>query len=185
MENKLYQLYLESPSGLSTAQRLHSVAKKHNLNVSLKKVAKVMETWDVATRLQKRYKKQSRMEKAIVTGPLHLFQIDLCIMPKYDRYVAILICVDCFSRMLYVRPVKSKKAEEIASKMREIFIEAGSPPNQINSDLGTEFKNYVFAALMKEFRIHHFFSNSFQKGNFHGSNLCHINKNPNLYSTIC
>lgn len=48
--------------------------------------------------------------------------------------------------------------------MRDIFGEAKSPPNKINTDLGGEFKNSQVAELMKELRIEHFFSGSHQKG---------------------
>lgn len=72
--------------------------------------------------------------------------------------------IDCFTRKLYLRSVKSKTGTETANHLRSIFHEAGSAPNKLNSDLGGEFRNAQVSELMKQFRIEHFFSTSYQKG---------------------
>jgi mRNA deadenylase 3'-5' endonuclease subunit Ccr4 len=90
-EEKLLDLYKNSADGLSTAYRLYAAARKKKINITLKQVEKAMEKWEVATRFRNKYKKQNRMERAIIPGPFHLFQLDLCIMPKYQNFIGILI----------------------------------------------------------------------------------------------
>lgn len=91
IEQKLLQLYLESPYGLSTAERLHKGSRQINLNVSLRQVKEAMRKWKIASQFQKKYVKQAKSEKGIVPGPFHLFQVDLCIMQKYRGFIGILV----------------------------------------------------------------------------------------------
>jgi hypothetical protein len=57
-------------------------------------------------------------------------------------YKAILVCIDCFSRVLYARPLKTKTQEEIKSQLRSIF-ERAPKPKVISTDNGNEFKGAV------------------------------------------
>ena len=91
VEAELKRLYYDSPHGLSTAKRLHHAAKKNGMKVSLKRVESYLKKWEVYTRFKNKYKEPSLQEKVIVTGPFHLWQIDLCLLPKYRNFIGALI----------------------------------------------------------------------------------------------
>ena len=68
------------------------------------------------------------------------------ITSKHDdtvTYTAILVCINCFTRALYARALKTKTQEEVEKQMRSIFIEAPHKPQVISTDNGLEFKGVV------------------------------------------
>ncbi len=70
-----------------------------------------------------------------------LFQSDLGQLFPFNGYVYFLLCVDIFSRKLFCRPLKSKRAEEVEKAFKSIFIEANLKPQQLETDKGSEFHN--------------------------------------------
>ena len=57
-------------------------------------------------------------------------------------YKYIMILLDIFSQFLYLQPLQSKEAAEVAFNLLQIFSDAG-PPIRIQSDQGSEFKGSV------------------------------------------
>jgi hypothetical protein len=66
----------------------------------------------------------------------------------------LLVCIDCFSRFLWVKPLKSKHAAEVEKAFKEL-IEEWQPelPKQITVDQGTEFVNARVKALFRQYDI--------------------------------
>lgn len=91
MEDKLYSLYLDSPSGYSTSERLWQAARKSGLEVTQSDVKKIMSSWDTATRFTRKYKKPALRDRVIAVGPFDLFQADLAFLPKYKGFIGFLI----------------------------------------------------------------------------------------------
>jgi hypothetical protein len=62
----------------------------------------------------------------------------------------LLVCIDCFSRFIWVKPLKTKTAVEVVSVFKEL-IEEWSPelPKQLTVDQGLEFRNSKFKQLMQ------------------------------------
>ena len=58
-------------------------------------------------------------------------------------YTAILVCINCFTRVLYARPLTTKTQEEVRKQMRSILGEAPHTPQVISTDNGLEFKGEV------------------------------------------
>lgn len=91
-EDKLKQLYTGSPAGFSSARRLQKyAARKAGIVVSEAKLTKLMQRWALFSKFQTKYKKAKRRDRAVVAGPHHLFQIDLCILPKYRGFIGLLV----------------------------------------------------------------------------------------------
>ena len=59
-----------------------------------------------------------------------------------DTYKYIMSVIDIFSRFLFLRPLQSKEANEVAEHLLDIYIEHG-PPDILQSDQGPEFKGVV------------------------------------------
>ena len=93
--------------------------------------------------LHKRKIRNFRRRPIIVPGPYHSISADLIDYQMYSRvnhgYNYILCVVDMFSRMNYVRPLHSKRAQEVASKLEEIIDSMKFVPRFFTSDKGGEF----------------------------------------------
>ena len=102
------------------------------------------------------------------------FQLDLTEVSKISRYNDgvnfLLLCIDVFSRKLWVRVLKRKTAKETLTQLKNIIDTAGKPET-IHSDRGTEMKNKLFLEYCKEnnikviypFTTHHAVSSSFSR----------------------
>ncbi|CAF1169193.1 unnamed protein product [Didymodactylos carnosus] len=65
-------------------------------------------------------------------------------------YLWILNCVDHFSKFSWAYPLRSKSADEIARRLKELFFVFG-PPRLLHSDNGTEFVATVIVELKQLF----------------------------------
>ena len=77
--------------------------------------------------------------------------------PAEDGYTAVLLIIDVASRMITLRPLKSKTAEEVGFQLLKYFCDFGIP-SKMRSDEGREFRNGVVAALAKWESIDQMFS---------------------------
>ena len=93
--------------------------------------------------LHKRKIRNFSRRPIIVPGPYHSISADLIDYKRFSRknhgYKYILCIVDMFSRMNYVRPLHSKKASEVASKIDDIITSMQFVPRFFTSDKGLEF----------------------------------------------
>lgn len=109
--------------------------------------------------LHKPIRRKFKRRHTVVNGLLDLWQSDLAQLDKYSRfnksYKYILIVIDCFSKYLWARPLKTKTAEEVA-KAFETILNEGCSPRNLQTDQGLEFFNAKFKQLMKKFNINHY-----------------------------
>ena len=90
-EKLIRELYNKSPSGLSTVSRLYKETRRLGIAIKKKRLRDLMRKWETFTKFRIKYKIPRLRDRAVVTGPNHIFQIDLCMMPKYRGYIALLI----------------------------------------------------------------------------------------------
>ena len=69
-----------------------------------------------------------------------------------DGYRYLLVCIDVFSKFVWVIPLKNKTGPALV-KAFKIILESGREPQKIQTDQGTEFFNKHFKALMNEEEI--------------------------------
>lgn len=93
-------------------------------------------------------------------------QCDLVILNQYSnynrKYQYLLLCIDIFTKKLYARPLKSRTANEITEKMREILNEM-PPFKLLHTDEEKGFLSRQFQSLLKSYNIKHFFTYSSMK----------------------
>ena len=70
-----------------------------------------------------------------------LWQADLGQLFRFEEFLYFLLCVDIFSRKIFCRPLKSKKASDVEKAFKSIFLEANIEPEKLETDKGTEFHN--------------------------------------------
>ena len=75
-------------------------------------------------------------------------------------YCYILIMIDCFSKMIYARPVKRKNQFDTALAMDSILQGFQELPNSIITDDGKEFYNSKVQAVFRQYGIHHYSTTS-------------------------
>ena len=78
-----------------------------------------------------------------------IIQTDLIEMPLDGQYHLILVAVDVGSRKIYAKAIQNKESSTVRDATLEIFKEMGTPPLEIQSDAGSEFKG-EYAKEMKE-----------------------------------
>lgn len=115
---------------------------------------------DVVNEIHKSARVNFPRRRVILKGINDLVQIDLIEMIPYARlnrgYKYILVCINCFSKKVWVEPLKKKSAEDVANAMQKILNEMKEKPKNLQSDLGKEFYNKSFGKLMKKFKINHY-----------------------------
>jgi hypothetical protein len=88
---------------------------------------------------------QHRTNKPIVAeAPNLIWAIDLVDVSNYEgsnrSWNYLFVCVDVFSRKVWIERLKTKGGEQTAKALKAIIDRAGIEPNTIMSDNGTEFK---------------------------------------------
>lgn len=98
--------------------------------------------------------------KTIVKNYEDLWQCDLADMQKYskendnNRYIVVVI--NCYSKYVWTVPVTDKTGASITEAMKHVLDKSANAPKNFQTDLGTEFYNKKFAALMKQYNINHY-----------------------------
>lgn len=95
----------------------------------------------------KRARVRFKLPKILSGGPRFLDEADLIDMQKIARQNDgarfILLCIDTFTKMIYVRPLKQKTGKLVAAALQDIWLNeaAFGGPAHFRTDLGTEFYN--------------------------------------------
>lgn len=118
---------------------------------------------DIVDELHRPTRKNFKRRRVILKGLNDLYQADLVEMIPYARvnkgYRYILVVINAFSKYVWALPVKRKTGSDVTKAMQQVL--SSKPPKNLQTDMGKEFYNKEFAALMKKFNINHYstFSN--------------------------
>lgn len=111
-------------------------------------------------------RKHFKRRKTVILGFDDIWQSDLADLKAYSRdnrnHKFILFVIDCFSKYVWARALKSKTADEIEKNMASIF-EEGRVPKNLQTDAGKEFYNSKFKKLMQKYKINHYSTYSVMK----------------------
>ena len=114
----------------------------------------------VVNELHRPARKNFKRRRFIQYGLDDTFATDLAQLDQYAQenrdYKYILVVIDCFSKYLWTRPLKSKSAVDVAKAMENIFRSSNRIPKKVISDNGREYYNAQFQAVMKKYGIHHY-----------------------------
>ena len=105
-------------------------------------------------------KKKFPRRRVISRFPFENFMGDLIEYPHYKYqnkgYKYILILIDCFTKMIYVRPMKQKSKEWTADAFESIFKDFDTFPINLITDGGLEFFNGDVQKVFRSYDINHF-----------------------------
>ena len=147
LREKLVKLYQEVKSTPSFAAKIADFLRENQIHSVHRRIVK----------------KSFPRRKIITRYPFQIFQGDLI---EYSQssfvyankgYRFILVLIDCFSKMVYARPVKRKTSEYVSMAMESIFNEFDYFPNTLITDHGLEFFNSKVADVLKTYGINHYY----------------------------
>ena len=150
----------QHPSSYGGINQLHKAFKTKTKSDVYKFLAK-----NDTYRKFKNSKRKYKRARIVVNSIGHIYQSDLFDVQKLSSsnngYRYLLVVVDCFSRMIYVKPLKRKTAELTAIALNEVFDHLNktgilSPRSMMGSDLGTELWNTEADKVYDKYNISHF-----------------------------
>lgn len=104
--------------------------------------------------LHREYKKPRVRNPIYIRFKREQVQVDLIDMQAlsgFNNGYKYLVCaIDCFTKFLWVRPVRSKEAVEVLRSMQSMIAEMVEKPRQIFCDRGTELKNHLMIAYLQQ-----------------------------------
>lgn len=110
--------------------------------------------------LHKPIRKNFPRRRTIIKGLNDLWQADLAQMDLFSKdnknFKYILVVIDCFSKFVRVRALKTKTGVEVSNAFKEILLDSRVKPKNLQTDQGKEFYNVNFQSLMKENDIIHY-----------------------------
>ena len=162
-KDAIYKLWRDPKTGFNI-RRVWMIAKKTIPTVTQKQVREVIEEDEARQRLKK--PKTSLQRHFLVKRPYVQWQLDSMYfdtrakVPKGQvtevqrrKMKKFLICVDVFSKYLWVIPEPSLTASSTLKSFKKIIADSKKKPMTIYTDKGTEFKG-VFSAYCKRNKIH-------------------------------
>lgn len=139
-----------SPPHPSAFGGITSIARRYN--ISADKAAKILSEIDAYT-LHREYKKPRKRNPYYVYTLRQQAQVDLIDirgLAEHNNGISyLLVLIDCFSRKLWVYPLRNKSGNAVAAALDYIFGEMQSLPKSIFCDRGTELKNDHVKALLR------------------------------------
>lgn len=157
-KNQLKSIYydLKNPASYSTVAKLYeAVDRKIDKNKIL--------TWlrgELCYTLHKPRRINFKRNHYEVFSMNHMWQSDLCDFPSLceenDGYKYVLITIDCFSRFVWTRALKSKTSKEVQSALKSIITSNDVPPTVLITDRGGEYFSKPMATFFKKLGIKHY-----------------------------
>jgi transposase InsO family protein len=158
-------LTASKPGAYSGRETFIRELKKRHKNINRADVISWLEQRDAYT-LHRPMRRKFKRNRVIVNGLDDTFQTDLIDLPSLsqanDSFRYILVVIDCFSKYVWARALKSKSSDSVLSAIKNIF-ESGRIPNRIQSDAGSEFINSHVKQYFNKLKIKLYILNSEMK----------------------
>lgn len=152
----------------SSAQKLYKNLQSKGHTIPLKTIQNWLASQEVHT-LHRPIKRKFPRNRVIVAGIDSQWDADLMDMTQLAKFnnsfKYVLLCIDIFSRFVWVEPLKTKQSKDVLNAFRKIFAQSRLP-NLLRTDRGSEFINHRVQELFKHIGLHAFQSNNELKANY-------------------
>ena len=137
------------------ARKLYYIVAKAFCGVTERDIQTFLNRQHVNQQIHPSFKNKQKLKPVTSKEVMNRVQMDIVDMmqnpveiseDKVYRYV--LVILDVFSRMIFLRPLQSKSSTKVASIVMQIFSDVG-PPKILQTDQGTEFKGVVEKVMNK------------------------------------
>ena len=124
------------------------------------KIEQFLRSNEVHSKFRRIVKRKFPRRRIIARFPYELFQADLIEYPKYKyqnrNFVYCLVIIDCFTKFVWTKPMKTKSGIETANAFDSIFKELDEYPINLITDAGLEFFNSHVSRVFASFNIVHY-----------------------------
>ena len=142
--NKLKELYEDIRSTPSFSAKIDAFLRSNELQSKFRRVLK----------------RKFPRRRIITRFPFELFQADLIEYPRYkfqnSRFVYCLVIIDCFTKFVWAKPMKTKTSEETAQAFDSILKDFDQHPVNMMTDSGLEFFNSKVRQVMSSYNVVHY-----------------------------
>ena len=142
--------------------------KNHVKGKSEKEIDFFLNKNEIYTRF-KQHRKSKKYSPIYVYKKRELFQADVVFFTNPEMvkanhgYKYIFTCIDCFTKMAWVYPLKENTCANILQSFKHILSVCGKQPDRLNSDRGSELICKKFKTFLAELKIFHYLSYSLRK----------------------
>ena len=140
----MQELYDDITKTPSFSAKINEFLRKHELHSKHRRIIK----------------RKFPRRRVIARFPFEIFMADLIEYPKYKvqnkGFVYILLLIDCFTRKIYLAPMKKKDMEHSATAFESIFKTFDQFPVNLVTDGGKEFFNSATSKIFLNYGINHF-----------------------------
>lgn len=156
--NRLKNIYynLESSASYSTVEKLYQAVNKE---ISKEKIKKWLRG-ELAYTLHKPRRINFKRNFYEIYSINEMFQADLIDLvslgDQNDGYKYLLLVIDCLSRFVRVRPLKSKTAKEALVAFKSIFDEIDFTPSYLLTDREKAFFSNILQNYFKSIKVNHY-----------------------------
>ncbi|XP_071123129.1 uncharacterized protein [Mytilus edulis] len=152
-----YYYDVGGPASYASAEKLYHIVNAEGKKVGRYKIRRWLNSQDNYS-LQKTPRRSFKRIRVYTTGMNNLWDADLMDLKQFSKenenFKYVLVVVDCFSRYLWLQPLKNKTGDEVTSAFKKIFTEA--KPEKIRTDKGQEFLAKKTQSLFKSNGVRHF-----------------------------
>lgn len=163
-ENINRDYFQHYPHSFGGKYRLYKFYGKENR----RQVERALHKNDIYTRF-KQYKRSKTYSPIYVYKKRELFQSDVVFFTNEEMvkvnagYRYLFTCIDVFTKMAWVYPMKNNKCQTVMECFKDILIKCGEKPERLNSDRGSELICKKFELFLKKSNIFHYLSYSERK----------------------
>ena len=140
----LRKIYDDINQAPSFSAKINEFLRQHGLHSKFRRIVK----------------KKFPRRRVIARYPKEIFMADLIEYPKFKvlnrGYVYILLLIDCFTKQVFVSPMKKKDQFNSAAAFESIFKEMDEFPKNLITDGGKEFFNSEVAKVFQNYGINHY-----------------------------
>lgn len=120
---------------------------------------------EVVEEIHKQARINFKRRNVIIKSLYDLYQADIVEMIPYaeenDGYKYILVIINCFSKFVWMFPLKTKTGREVSGAMETVF--RTKAPTNLQTDMGKEFFNKDFKKLTQKYKVNHYHTFSEKK----------------------
>lgn len=160
MDEYLKGIYFnpKHPASFVGAEKLYKWVKddgKYKVNKKdIKKWLEGIESYTLHKDVKRKFPR-NRVHVSSIDEQWDCDLIDLTNVSKHnDSFKYVLICIDIFSRYVWLQPLKNKKGLDVAAAFENIF-KSGRRPYRARTDKGLEFRNNNVKRLFKKYNVLH------------------------------
>lgn len=157
-KNILNKIYYDPahPASYGGLQRLYQAVKKKGITKNVvKKWLKSQQTYTITRPARRNFKRHH----IYVTSLAERWDTDLMDVSDTadanDKTRFILLCIDLFSRFLWVQPLKNKQGKTVSDALSKILNHT-KPPTVIRHDAGLEYLNANVTRIFKKYKIYNY-----------------------------